>query len=109
GHPSLHVLRLHWNVAEIWRAARDGVAPPAASTLEPPATTAIWRRQLDTYFRPLAEDEARMLEAVLRGAAFSEVCAILAARHEAGAAQRAAQLLRNWVEEGWLGSYRVME
>ena len=108
GHPSLHVLRLNWNVAEIWRAAQDRAPLPRASALESPATTVIWRRELRTYFRPLAEDEARMLEAVMRGATFSEVCAILAAHDEAGAAQRAAELLRNWVNEGWLGSYKVI-
>ncbi len=64
----------------------------------------IWRpaADADALFRSLAPDEAVALDAAREGANFPELCALLAAfaATPEAAAQRAAGLLRVWLDEG---------
>ena len=56
-------------------------------------------------------DEASLWRTLAGGTAFSEACSRLATNmemDEAGAAQRAAQLLRSWVEEGWIQGFDIV-
>ena len=112
-HPSLHLVASQWNVVAIWHAHRDNKPLPPATRQEQAATIAVWRKDYKTYFRSLDGDEAWLWRTLAAGTAFSEVCSRLATKmgmDETGAAQRAAQLLRSWVEEGWIqGFYIVTE
>jgi hypothetical protein len=68
-----------------------------------PAPFAVWRREGQTLFRSLADDEAAVLASAREGQAFATLCELLAAfvpEDEAGG--RAAQLLRGWVDQGWI-------
>jgi hypothetical protein len=102
-HVSLRVLELGTNAVAIWKSikgdASDAVPDPATE----PVIWAIWRKSLSPYFRSLAPDEAWALSAMREGHSFGEICAGLCDRVPAEeAAPRAAQLLRGWVDEGWI-------
>jgi hypothetical protein len=102
-HPGLHLLRLRTGAVAAWKAHDAGEAPPVAEPPGEPADWAVWRKDDSPYFRSLPADEAWALAATREGAAFGEVCAGLCewvAQEEAPL--RAAQLLRGWVDEGWI-------
>ena len=110
-HPSLHLVASQWNVIAIWHAHRDNKPLPPATRQEQAGTIAVWRKDYKTYFRSLDRDEAWLWRALAAGTAFSEACSRLAAKmdmDETGAAQRAAQLLRSWVEEGWIQGFDIV-
>jgi hypothetical protein len=109
-HPSLQLVASQWNVIAIWHAHRDNEPLPPATRQEQAGTIAVWRKDYKTYFRSLDRDEASLWRTLAGGTAFSEACSRLATKmemDEAGAAQRAAQLLRSWVEEGWIQGFDI--
>ncbi|UCH47858.1 MAG: putative DNA-binding domain-containing protein [Betaproteobacteria bacterium] len=110
-HPSLQLVTLQWNVIAIWHAHRDNKTLPPATLQEPDGTIAVWRKDYKTYFRTLDRDEAWLWRTLAAGTAFSEACSRFATKmgmDEAGAAQRAAQLLHTWVEEGWIQGFEIL-
>ncbi|ANB16277.1 DNA-binding domain-containing protein [Dokdonella koreensis] len=101
-HPNLIVLPLAWNLDAIRRAADARITPPALAAET--ADLAIWRQQRRVRYRRLAVDEAAVLAGMRRGLPFGALCAALAEWHGMdAAAPRAAQVLRDWVEAGWIG------
>ena len=107
-HPSLHTLELRWNIPAIWNAIERKETLPAPIETAEAVTVAIWRRDHSSHFRSLPADEARMLHAARDGASFPEMCEQLALEHgEEAAAVRAAELLRGWVDQGWLSDYTL--
>ena len=104
-HPSLQLVETHWNVVAIWHAHRDHETLPMAIRHEQPATIAVWRKDYKTWFRTLGDDETWLWCTLASGVTFNEACSRLAARSDgddASAAQRTAELLRSWVDAGWL-------
>lgn len=102
-HPSLHVLDLRTNAVAIWKTVSGVDAQDAPAVAAGPVTWAIWRKDLSPYFRSLSPDEAWALSALRSGSSFGEICAGLCEWvSEEEAAPRAAQLLRGWVDEGWI-------
>ncbi len=109
-HPCLHLLNLRTNAAAVWNAFSAGEAAVAGESLEAPVDWAIWRRDLSPYFRSLEADEAFALRAMREGASFGDICAGLCDWvPEDEAAMRAAQLLRGWVDEGWIAGMDVSD
>ena len=105
-HPSLRVFVSRWTVPELWNAlggaSDDRPAPKPVERAEP-APFALWRVEGQTQFRSLPQDEAAMLAAAREGQAFATLCELLAAFvPEDQAGGRAAGLLRQWVEQGWI-------
>jgi hypothetical protein len=105
--PSLRLLKLEFDVPQAWQrrdeqdAGNLEVARAAA-----PTTWVIWRPQRLSLFRSLQADEAAMLDVLIAGRPFPEMCeALLPHVGEDQAAARAAGLLRSWVEEGMIGSF----
>ena len=75
---------------------------------ERPVTWAIWRPELISHYRSLEADEAALLDALVAGRTFPEICeAAVPFTGEAEAPARAAGLLRAWVEEGMLAGFTV--
>jgi hypothetical protein len=73
---------------------------------EQPVTWAIWRPELISNYRSLEPDEAVLLDALVAGRTFPEICeAALPFTGEVEAAARAAGLLRAWVEEGMIAGF----
>jgi hypothetical protein len=90
-----------WQRREEVEAGNLEVAPASA-----PAPWMIWRPERISNFRSLEKDEAVMLDALIEGRPFPELCeAIVTHVGEDQAAARAAGLLRAWVEEGLIGSF----
>lgn len=109
-HPSLQVVASRWTVPELWNAlgAEDDAQVPAPEARDAPVFFAVWRTDSETYFRSLAEDEAWALDAARQGGSFGALCEGLCAyvpAEQAGA--RAAELLRAWVDAGWITAARV--
>ncbi|HEY6981711.1 DNA-binding domain-containing protein [Reyranella sp.] len=106
--PSLRVLSFDFDVPRAWQR-RDEQEAGSLHVERMEATTSwvIWRPQFISNFRSLAADEAAMLAAVIRGEAFPDLCeCVVFATGEEQAPARAAGLLRGWVEEGMIGSFR---
>lgn len=100
-HPSVQLLRLRSNAPLVWRAASTGRESPAAAMRRRPVHWLVWRKGHQPFYRALSREEAWALGAVAEGRCFSDLCDGLR-RHvrAAHAAQRAAQLLKGWLEQG---------
>jgi hypothetical protein len=98
---------LRWNVLSVWNALAQGKPPPVPAAVASPGAVGIWRWDYKSHFRSLPDDEAQMLLAVHGGASFSEICEQFATTQGEAAAARAANLLRVWVDHGWLTGYSV--
>ena len=100
-HPSVRLLALRWNVPPVWQATDQERDPPALVCAGEPVTWLIWRQELNTHWRSLADDEAWALAAVRAGSNFAELCEGLCQWHEESAvAPQAASLLKRWVSDG---------
>ena len=107
----MQLVESNWNVVAIWHAHRDDKRLPAAGRHEQPGTIGVWRRDYKTYFRTLDQDEAWLWRTLVDGTGFSAACAQFAATlgvDDASAAQRAAQLLRSWVDDGWIQAFDMV-
>jgi len=106
--PSLHRCTFVFEVAQAWQQ-RDEVEPgnlEVARAAEP-VTWAVWRPERVSNFRSLETDEGAMLDALVAGRAFPELCeAVAPFTGDDQAPARAAGLLRAWVEGGMLASFR---
>ncbi len=105
--PSLHRLSLSFEVPQAWQT-REEVEPGdlevAAAT--GPVSWVIWRPERATHFRSMEPDEAAMIEAMVAGRTFPEMCeALLPHVGASQAATRAASVLRGWVEEGMVATF----
>jgi hypothetical protein len=104
-NPSVQVLQLEWNIPQLWKAVTEGSEERPDPVYEP-GSYLIWRRELQIYFRPLGEEEARVVAASREGHSFGELCVLLCEHLDEDvdlqAPQRAAGLLRGWVEAGLL-------
>jgi len=100
-HPSVKRLALLWNVPQLWQALTDEGERPPVTVEARPVEWLLWRRQLTTYFRSLADAESAALDGALRGWPFGELCELLCAQlGERTAPAQAAALLRGWVDSG---------
>lgn len=65
---------------------------------------ALWRKEFQTYYRPLSPLEASLMQAIQAGQNFADLCA-LALNHdpsqEDAAAQQVVRCLLTWIHDGW--------
>jgi hypothetical protein len=105
--PSLSRLTLACEVPQAWQR-RDEVEPGNldVTTAAGPGQWVIWRPERTTHFRSLEADECAMLDTMIDGHAFPELCESLVPHvGEDAAPAQAAGRLRSWVEEGMIGSF----
>jgi hypothetical protein len=108
--PSVQLLDLAWNVADIWKAVTDETERPQATLLEQPATWMLWREKLQIYFRSLSTTEAAVLEAARSGQSFGDLCLLLSELvGPEQAAGRAAGYLRQWLQAGLIVTASVTQ
>ncbi len=106
--PSLHRLALSFEVPQAWHK-REDVKPGDLDVVAAagPVPWVIWRPERTTHFRSMEPDEAALLEALVDGQAFPDICAALVPQvGEEQALARAAALLRGWVEAGMIATFR---
>ena len=107
GLPSLTRLTLSFDVPQAWQRrdeqqAGDLEVEPSAE----PTDWVIWRPERLTNYRSLEADEAVLLDALIAGRPFPELCeSIVPMVGEDQAMARAAGLLRVWVEGGMIASF----
>jgi len=106
-HPSVQWLDLQSNMPKFWQALAAEEEPPAIDD-EEPASWLVWRKDLDTHWRSLSEDEATMLDTAQHGANFGELCEGLCQWHAPEAvAMQAASYLKLWLSDGLITSITV--
>lgn len=106
--PSLRRLTLAFEAPQAWQR-REEVEPGdlEVERAPEPLTWAIWRPNLVSNFRSLDADEAAMLDALVEGRPFPELCEVVAPfTGEEQAPARAAGLLRAMVEGGMIAGFR---
>jgi hypothetical protein len=106
--PSLRRLVLAFEAPQAWQH-REEVEPGdlEVERAPEPLTWAIWRPDLVSNFRSLDADEAAMLDALVEGRPFPELCEVVAPfTGEEQAPARAAGLLRAMVEGGMIAGFR---
>jgi hypothetical protein len=100
-HPSVHLLRMHYNSVAIWQALGEQQDPPQALELPQGSAWLVWRKDNQPHFRSLDAFEARALAAIACGSSFGEMCE-LAAGAEADAALRMGGCLQDWMGQQML-------
>jgi hypothetical protein len=101
--PALRTLSVQSNAVQWWRAStQDGTRPARWRTARPIAW-AVWRNELQIYFRSLQPEEAWAVDAMADGHTFAFLCDGLA-RHtdEVDAPTLAASMLHRWLSDGWI-------
>jgi hypothetical protein len=99
--PAVQVVELEWNVPQLWKAVTEETERPEPSLSPQLGSYLIWRRELQIYFRPLAQQEAAVIAAARAGHSFGELCVLLCEHlDESEASLHAAGYLRGWVESG---------
>ena len=92
------------------RTAQATITPSGNLVVErapEPLVWAIWRPDLISNFRSLEPDEAAMLDALVEGRPFPELCeAVVPFTGDEQAPARTAGLLRAMVEGGMIAGYR---
>jgi hypothetical protein len=100
-HPTVHCLKLRWNVVEFWQAIMEDQAPPELVQTHLPNNWVLWRKDLLNYDCPINEDEAWAIAAMAKGCTFGELCEGLCQwTDEQDAVTRAATLLKDWIIAG---------
>lgn len=102
-HPSLRQQGTAWNTVAVWRALLDDAEVPGPELLPQPCVWLQWRRDLDSFYRSISDDELAALRVLLEGGTFSDCCEVLGHQHApAEVVAVAAGLLRDWLSEGIL-------
>jgi Putative DNA-binding domain len=106
--PSLRRLTLAFEAPQAWQRREEVEAGDLEVERAPePLTWAIWRPDLVSNFRSLDADEGAMLDALVEGRSFPELCEVVAPfTGEEQAPARAAGLLRAMVEGGMIAGFR---
>jgi hypothetical protein len=106
--PSAELLFAYWNILPIWQALiKDETPPePQASTL--PVACMVWRKELQPYYCPLTQEEARVFETIQKGFTFAEICQeLLQSMPEEEVAAYVVNLLLRWLNDGLLSTVNV--
>ncbi len=101
-HASLQLLAMNWNIAPLWSALSADENAEADPPEELQHHLLIWRLGYTTQYRSVETIEAQLLQAMLDGCSFAELCEIAAQTDPQNAAQTVAGYLRIWVEAGLL-------
>jgi hypothetical protein len=106
--PSLQLFTFTFEVAQAWQRREE--QEPGNLEVEPaaePTSWVIWRPEFTSNFRSMEADEAVAMRALIEELPFPDICeSLLPFAGEDQAANRAAGLLRAWVEEGMIGAFR---
>ena len=104
-HPSLHALDLVGGTLARHQASAAG--EQAGAETQARETVVVWRADPEVLCRALDEDERIMLTRAMAGAAFDELCGLLAFRAPENVALRAGALLAGWFAQGWISALSV--
>ena len=99
-HPSVQLAHYQWNTIESWQALRNEQAPSQATQVN--STWLLWRNnERLTEFRSLSLEEYTLIEMILAGRNFSELCNyLLTSSPNEDVTATALNYLATWVEQG---------
>lgn len=97
--PCVRILQLEFEVPKLWKAHEAGEDVFGRRPGAHPGRWLIWRQGLETFFRSLEPGEAVALEVLAAGGTFEQSCERLDEVCK-NAAQRAASLLKRWLQDG---------
>jgi hypothetical protein len=99
-HVAVRKVDFTWNITQLWKAAE------ANESLSPeqhpqPINYVIWRKNYEVQFTSLSPDEAYMLDAMITGTNFGDICEGLCEWVEPEeVAMHAASLLKRYIIDG---------
>ncbi|WP_454781113.1 HvfC/BufC family peptide modification chaperone [Legionella sp. WA2022007384] len=99
-HPSCKIVAMYWNSLSLINALRSNKPIPKPKKLTTPKYVMVWRRQLDVRYRTLEPLELTMLNAIIQGSSFVNICEILS--HHLPEDEVASYLvseLHAWIQE----------
>jgi hypothetical protein len=99
-HPAVQRIELTTNVPAMWAAQSRGEAVPA-SDRGPATAWLLTRRDFQVRFRSMAPEEATAFDRLAARIDFAQWCS------ELGAAERAVELLNQWLADGALAGYAL--
>ncbi len=102
--PSFELIDIDWAIEGLWHALNDDENAETEAPEVHRHSLIVWRYGLETRWRALQPLEALALKAVQSGASFGQCCATLAENGSTDPASAAAQLLQQWIAEGFLAS-----
>ncbi len=99
-HPSVQLFAAEWNSVESWQCLRAGVSPGAANS-QPESYWLLWRG-LDrlSEFRSMTADEYALIQAIVHGDDFANMCELLTQWHTEEAPVAFINYLNNWISNG---------
>lgn len=99
-NPAHEILELQWDIAPILDAVERGQEPIA------PASGAksmlVWRNHNRDYYRQIDSAERHLLDALVKGTTFAEICELIAASVDDDPASAINQRLEVWLRDGLL-------
>lgn len=97
-HASLQLLPLVYNSFPVWKALSEEQPPPPL--VKEGSTWIVWRKDLVSRYRTLADSEAHALYAAINGATLSEICEqLLDYFDEETTPREAITFLQTWINE----------
>ncbi len=101
-HPSVQLAHFHYNSVETWQALKQEQSPEPAK--EQYSNWLLWRNNDRlTQFRSLLEQEYNLINMILNGASFANLCDFLLEEvTEDQASQVALDYLLRWLDDGIL-------
>lgn len=100
-HATLQILSLNWNIPAVWQAMDKGLEIPTLLREEVTKTWLVWRKADQiAYFCPLTPIEMKVLQALVEGQAFWQVCeGLLPWLKEEEVAPFVVNLLIRWLND----------
>ena len=89
--PALRLLELQHDIGPLWDETEKTAAPR-------PTQWVVWRAGFDVFHVAVDADEARAVHLAIGGAAIGDICGAV------GDAARAAEVLQEWLAEGWIAA-----
>ena len=98
-HPSVEILKLKYNVPAIWYAINNEEDVPELTSVDIPMHWAVWRKEIDTLYVSLSETEHLVMQALMKGESFGNICEKLCEHiPEDQVASFAVSCLTQWIE-----------
>jgi hypothetical protein len=73
-HPSVQLFWFHWNVTEVWLAAKEKQPLPAWQQAETAIPCLIWRYEQGAFYQTIDSLDAQVITRYFENASFEEIC-----------------------------------
>lgn len=102
-HPSVSLVRLHYNTMALSEAVLNETPIPEPGELQTPETVMVWRRDLSAFYVVLSEAEASLATGIIENETFSMLCMRLAETfNESELVEWIINILSHWTEQSRL-------